>query len=152
MGAVQSHIHVPQFCTSLLGSLQQLGAILRGNGLYLFQKFNHLLPGEPGRRSCARRHGHADFEEEFIVPGWRTDADHSDWFEGCVVELVRSVGRNIDRVSRTQSGLLAPECYLHLTVEEDEGLFELVTMWRWPAPLAARACRSHRIDRWCPFR
>jgi hypothetical protein len=23
---------------------------------------------------------------------------------------------------------------LHLTVEQDEGLFEIVTMWRWPAP------------------
>jgi hypothetical protein len=50
------------------------------------------------------------------------------------MELVRSVGRNIDRISSLQCGLLAPECYLHLTVEQDEGLFEIVTMWRWPAP------------------
>ena len=50
------------------------------------------------------------------------------------MELVWSVGRNIDRIASTQGGLLAPECYLHLTVEQDEGLLELVTMWRRPAP------------------
>ena len=50
------------------------------------------------------------------------------------MELVWSVGRNIDRIAGSHDGLLTPECYLHLTVEQDKGLFELVTMWRWPAP------------------
>ena len=53
------------------------------------------------------------------------------------MELVRSVGRNIDRVSSLQCGLLAPECHLHLTVEQDEGLFKLVTMWRWTTEFKA---------------
>jgi hypothetical protein len=50
------------------------------------------------------------------------------------MELVWSVGRNIDRIASTQCGLLDPECYLHLTVEQDEGLFELVTMRSGPPP------------------
>jgi len=47
---------------------------------------------------------------------------------------MRSVGRNIQRVTSAHNRLVATEGRLHLTFEQDKGLLEVVPVWWRPAP------------------
>src|SRR5947209_5196053 len=65
------------------------------------------------------------------MPSRRADAEHTYRPGGRVVKLMRSVGGNVQSVSGTYDRLLATECCLHLTLEQDRGLLEVVSMgWR----------------------
>jgi len=50
------------------------------------------------------------------------------------MKLVRRIGRNVDRVARAHGGFLAAEGNFHLTVEKDEGLFEVMAVRTGPPP------------------
>ena len=73
---------------------------------------------------------HPDLHEEFLLPRGRADAEHTCGAGGGIVKLMRSVGRNVQRVAGSHARLLAAEGRFHLTFEQDKGLLEVMPMWR----------------------
>jgi hypothetical protein len=97
------------------------------------------------RRARAGCHRHADLGEELFLSGRRADASHTRLPVALVVEPVRRVGRNMNRLARAGNGLHAAKRSLDLALENNEGLLDVVPVRRWP--VAGGICMSIRQNR-----
>src|ERR1700675_501289 len=81
---------------SRLGLFQKFGVVFGRKYLRLLKKRGHLFVVQFGRSCGASRHGDADFQEEFLLSCGGADADQTGGVCRRVVELMRSIGRNVD--------------------------------------------------------
>jgi hypothetical protein len=116
-----------------LSCLEQLGAVFRRQRLGLFEEGGELLLAERRWRGGAGGDTLANLHEEVLLAGRRTDADQASRFGRGIVELVGSVGRNVDRFASVGDGLVAAESGFDLAFEDDEGFFKVVAVGTGPA-------------------
>ena len=78
----------------------------------------------------ARRDAHSDLLEKFFLPGWRADAKQPRVLSAGVMELVRRIGRNVQRLAGARRGFHAAKRRLDLAFEHHESFLEVVAMRR----------------------
>src|ERR1700730_2792143 len=88
---------------------------------------------EFGRRGCSSGYGDAYFHEEFFLACRRADAEQAGWASGCVMELVWSVGGDVDGFACADCGSGAPEGGLEFAFEQGKGFLKIVAVGRWAA-------------------
>ena len=92
-----------------------------------------LLPRSVWRWSCSAVDNIADCHEEFLLASGQTHAAHPGGRGRCILESVRSVGRDIQGRTRPDRGFLATERELRFAFKQREHFLEIVPVWRRPA-------------------
>src|SRR3984957_17186748 len=114
--------------SALLRFFEQFGFVLRSQFNYFLEERWFLRCIELGRRSGTRRNRCSYLFEELFLACRRADAKHPHRLRRGVMELVRSVRRNVDRFPSTRNTLLSSEGSLQFTVEKNKGLLEIMAM------------------------
>jgi len=73
-------------------------------------------------------------EEKLVEARRRADAQQANRLRRRIVELVRRIGRNIDRLARPHDGLLAAERGFQFAFEQDERLSKSCRCGGGPPP------------------
>src|SRR5205807_509300 len=86
------------------------------------------------RRRGASGDRNSNFLEEFLLSSGRTNTEHAYGLIGSVVKLMRSVGRDVQRLAGAEGRLRAAESGLHLAFEENKGLLDSCRCGGGPPP------------------
>lgn len=109
---------------------EQLCAVLGRESRYFFPERRLSGRVEWGWRGGASGDRNADFFEEILLTGGGADAQDPCRLDTGVTELVRCVRRYVERLACGDRDGLTTECRLELAVEDDEGLLEVMPVWR----------------------
>jgi hypothetical protein len=107
---------------------KEFGFVFGGERFYFVEEGGLSGCVEWWRWGGAGCYGDADLGEELFLTGGRTDAEEADGLVADVVELVGSVGGDVDCLAGLSGGFYAAEGGFDFAVEENEGLFEVVTV------------------------
>src|SRR5277367_6620312 len=129
-----------------LSLLQQFGAIFACQRLRLCDEGGLLGFAKFRWRGGARRYQHPGFHKKLFQAGGRANANQARRLIRSIVELVRSVRWNTQRLASSHGRLLAAEGRLHLAVEHHKRLFEIMSVRR-----RSPARRHVHIDHTEPF-
>ena len=109
---------------------EQLRPVLGSQRHNFLHERGLLLFVELRRRCGPSRNRRSHFLEKFILTGRRADAEQPGGVRRSVVKTMGGVGRNVDGFACFHDRLLTTERRLHFTFQKNEGLLEVMSVWR----------------------